>query len=175
MRIGFCGTMSVGKTTLVKELSKLPEFKDYYIATERSKYLNQELKIPLNTDSSLNGQIIFLAERSAELLHENLITDRTVIDVIAFTSLASSISSKDKENFERLAKSLIKQYDYIFYLSPEEIPLEDNGIRCIDPNYREKINNEIQYVLNFYQVKYYKLTKNRINEIREIIFSNIYK
>ena len=29
MKIGFCGTMSVGKTTLVNELAKLPEFKGY--------------------------------------------------------------------------------------------------------------------------------------------------
>ena len=40
MKIGLCGTMSVGKTTLVNELKKLPEFKDYKFATERSKYLN---------------------------------------------------------------------------------------------------------------------------------------
>ena len=27
MKIGFCGTMSVGKTTLVNALKELPEFK----------------------------------------------------------------------------------------------------------------------------------------------------
>ena len=36
MKIGFCGTMSVGKTTLVNTLAKLPEFKDYTTRTERS-------------------------------------------------------------------------------------------------------------------------------------------
>ena len=39
MKIGLCGTMSVGKTTLVKDLAKLELFKDYKLATERSKYL----------------------------------------------------------------------------------------------------------------------------------------
>ena len=43
MKIGFCGTMSVGKTTLVKALKELPEFKDYTFRTERSKYLRQFL------------------------------------------------------------------------------------------------------------------------------------
>jgi dephospho-CoA kinase len=33
MRIGMTGTTSVGKTTLVKALAELPQFKDYYIAT----------------------------------------------------------------------------------------------------------------------------------------------
>ena len=37
MKIGLCGTMSVGKTTLIKELSKLPQFKDFTAVTERSK------------------------------------------------------------------------------------------------------------------------------------------
>ena len=46
MKIGLTGTMSVGKTTLVKALSKLKEFKDYTCTTERSKYLNS-LGIPI--------------------------------------------------------------------------------------------------------------------------------
>jgi GTPase SAR1 family protein len=37
MKIGFCGTVSVGKTTLVNALKELPEFADYHFATERSK------------------------------------------------------------------------------------------------------------------------------------------
>jgi len=80
MKIGLCGTMSVGKTTLVKALSELYEFEKYHIATERSKYL-RDLGVPLNTDSTINGQLLFIAERSGELLHKDLITDRTVWDV----------------------------------------------------------------------------------------------
>ena len=84
MKIGLCGTMSVGKTTLVKALKGTNEFHTYHFATERSKYLN-DLGIPLNTDSTLKGQTVFLAERCAELMHQDIITDRTVIDVMAFT------------------------------------------------------------------------------------------
>ena len=62
MKIGFTGTVSVGKTTLVNALKELPEFSNYDFATERSKYL-RDLGIPLNTDSTLKGQTIFLAER----------------------------------------------------------------------------------------------------------------
>ena len=82
--------MSVGKTTLVNELKKLPEFKDYTFRTERSKYL-KEMGIPLNTDSTIKGQTVFLAERASELIQENIITDRTVIDVMAFTKCSKSI------------------------------------------------------------------------------------
>ena len=57
-KIGFCGTMSVGKSTLVNTLKQLPEFEGYTFTTERSKYL-RDLGIPLNTDSTIKGQIIF--------------------------------------------------------------------------------------------------------------------
>src|SRR5210317_998835 len=102
MKIGLCGTMSVGKTTLVNALKELPEFKDYNFATERSKYL-RDLGIPLNTDSTLKGQIIFLAERASELLQEKIITDRTIIDVMAFTHSAKSIPYYKYEEYEILA------------------------------------------------------------------------
>ncbi len=39
MKIGLCGTMSVGKTTLVNALKELDYFKNYNFKTERSKEL----------------------------------------------------------------------------------------------------------------------------------------
>lgn len=144
-KIGFCGTMSCGKTTLVNSLRELPEFNDYNFSTERSKYL-RDLGIPLNTDSTLKGQTIFLAERCSELIHNNLITDRTIIDVIAFTLNANSISSKEKNKFEKYATQFISEYDYIFYVSKTGINLEDNGVRTLDEDYRNIIDNSIKYL-----------------------------
>jgi nicotinamide riboside kinase len=173
-KIGLCSTMSCGKTTLIKALSKLPQFKDYFIATERSQYL-RDLGIPLNTDSTIKGQLIFGAERASELMRDLLLTDRTIIDVISFTNLAKSISLNDKENFEFLFSTLIKEYDYIFYISPEGIPIEDNGIREIDPQYRIEVDNQIKYILKKYKsyIKNYNelsgSTEERIKKLLEII------
>jgi len=147
MKIGLCGTMSVGKTTLVNKLKELKQFENYEFATERSKYLN-DLGIPLNTDSTLKGQTIFLAERCAELIKENIITDRTVIDVMAFTNLARSIDFKDKEYFEDYARVFVGEYDYIFYISPEGTVMEDNGVRETDLEYRNDIDKAIIKILN---------------------------
>jgi hypothetical protein len=139
MRIGLCGTMSVGKTTLVNALKELPEFKDYMFRTERSKYL-MEQGIPLNTDSTLKGQTVFLAERAMELMQENIITDRTIIDVMAFARASKSMDPVEKYDFEQLAMLLIKDYDYIFYINPEGVDIEDNGIRETDIEYRKLID-----------------------------------
>jgi GTPase SAR1 family protein len=142
MKIGMCGTVSVGKTTLVNALKELEQFKDYKFATERSQHL-MSLGIPLNTDSTLKGQTVFLAERCGELMHEDIITDRTIIDVMAFTLNAKSIKHQDKDAFETYASEFIREYDYIFYISPEGIPVEDNGVRETNEPYRDKINSTI--------------------------------
>ena len=174
MKIGFCGTMSVGKTTLVNELKKLPEFKDYTFRTERSKYL-KEMGIPLNTDSTIKGQTIFLAERTSELMQENIITDRTVIDVMAFTKCSKSIPYWVKLDFCKLAQWLLDEYDYIFYVSPKGVEIEDNGVRETDLDYRNLIDETILDLINDYShsVSVYTIEgtmEERITSIKETLF-----
>ena len=174
MKIGFTGTMSVGKTTLVNALRELPEFAHHTFATERSKYL-RDLGIPLNTDSTIKGQVVFLAERASELMCENVITDRTIIDVMAFTRLAKSIPYYIGDDFEQLSSHLIREYDYIFYISPEGVELEDNGVRTIDEKYRMNIDAEIKKIINSYKSKiktYVELsgtTEERIQKIKQVM------
>ena len=176
MKIGLCGTMSVGKTTLVNALQKLPQFKDYNFATERSKYLS-DLGIPLNTDSTLKGQTVFLAERCAELMQGNIITDRTVLDVMAFTMNAKSIPHQDKDVFEQYAKEFIREYDYIFYISPYGIDIEDNGVRETDEHYRDLIDFTITTLIKRHGHKAGKIekisgsTEERIQQILK--FTNL--
>ena len=150
MKIGFCGTMSVGKTTLVNSLKSLPEFNNYEFRTERSKYL-MSLGIPLNTDSTLKGQTVFLSERSAELMQKDIITDRTVLDVMAFAHCSNSMNYVEKENFIQLAACLIHEYDYIFYVSPEGVEIEDNGVRETDAEYRDAIDKKIKSIIQMFR------------------------
>jgi GTPase SAR1 family protein len=171
MKIGLCGTMSVGKTTLVNALKERDEFKDYITRTERSKEL-MAMGIPLNTDSTFLGQTVFMAERASELLIDNIITDRTIIDVMAF---AQSMDWPDKESFYAYAIRLIKGYDYIFYVSPEGVEIEDNGIRETNADYRDEIDIIIRHILSqqHHRIKNYGVlegsTEERIKQMLEVI------
>ena len=174
MKIGLCGTMSVGKTTLVNALKERDEFKDYMFRTERSKELMAQ-GIPLNTDSTLKGQTVFLAERTGELMCENIITDRTVIDVMAFAKASKSMNYLDKEEFCDYARRFIKEYDYIFYVSPEGVEMEDNGVRETNEDYRDLIDFTISNIIdsNKHRIKNLHYisgsTENRINQMLEAI------
>ena len=176
MKIGFCGTMSVGKTTLVNALAKLPEFKDYKFRTERSKHL-MEMGIPLNTDSTVKGQSVFLAERASELLQGKIITDRTIIDVMAFAVQSQEMVYIEANDFCGFASHMLNEYDHIFYISPEGVEIEDNGVRETNAKYRVKIDEEIQLLIIKYRHKIKNLTEikgsteERIKSVKQAIFS----
>lgn len=172
MKIGLTGTISCGKTTLVNELGKLSQFKDYELSTERSKYL-RDLGIKLNTDSTLLGQLIFAAERSSELMKENIITDRSIYDICAFTLSASSIDWGIKRQYVELIMNLKNNYDIIIYVSPEGVEIENNNVRETNSEYRDKIDTVIIELLAEYPPKKLIKVSGPINERINTILSNI--
>jgi GTPase SAR1 family protein len=177
MKIGLCGTMSVGKTTLVNALKKESIFKDYILRTERSKYLSS-LGIPLNTDSTLKGQLVFAAERAAELMLPNIITDRTIIDVMAFCALSKAMSITEKNSLKDTLWHLIREYDVIFYIDDLSIPIEDNGVRETNKDYRISIDSKIREIITEYRdqckiVNISGTTENRVDRIKSVL-DNMY-
>ncbi len=171
MKIGFCGTMSVGKTTLVNALKELPEFKDYHFRTERSKHL-MNLGIPLNTDSTLKGQLVFASERAAELMQEKIITDRTVIDVMAFCDLSESMEDHEKFYLNATLYYLVDEYDILFYVSPEGVEIEDNGVRETNAEYREAVDKKIKSIVGMYRANAITITgtvEERIKQVKKAV------
>jgi len=130
--------------------------------------------IPLNTDSTLKGQLVFLAERSAELMMNKVLTDRTIWDVCAFTALAKSIPDHQKYDFEHTAMHLKDEYDLVIYVSPEGVGIENNGIRETNSEYRDQVDYQIRNLLELYPpknlLKVSGSTENRMKAIIDHIY-----
>jgi nicotinamide riboside kinase len=116
-----------------------------------------------------------MAERASELMLDNMITDRTIIDVMAFTRLAKSIPYFVADDFNDAVSHLLREYDYIFYVSPEGVELEDNGVRVVDAEYRKKIDEEIQQLITRHKSKFKNYaelsgtTEERIQKVKQVI------
>ena len=46
---------------------------------------------------------------------------------------------------------LIKEYDILFYVSPEGVEIEDNGIRETDAEYRDAIDKKIKSIIQMFR------------------------
>jgi nicotinamide riboside kinase len=73
------------------------------------------------------------------------------------------------------AAPLLREYDYIFYVSPEGVKLEDNGVRAVDAEYRKEIDTEIKNLLKKHKTKiphFAELsgtTEERINKLKQVM------
>ena len=69
---------------------------------------------------------------------------------------------------------LIDDYDYLFYVSPVGVKMEDNGVRETDIKYRDEVNKKILSILDLREIKYTTIqgtTKERIKTVKSVIFS----
>ena len=92
----------------------------------------------------------------------------------AFTLSAKSIDWDTKMQFHHLMMRLTKEYDYIIYVSPEGVEIEDNGVRETDTKYRDNIDFAIREMLNRWPptklIKVSGNTEERVKIIKGAIF-----
>lgn len=147
-RIGLCGTHSTGKTTLAKALAeKLPQ---YYLDINVTRWV-RSLGFPINEESNDASQEINFLKRVAHLnSFDHIIADRTIVDNIAYSTVAFERGNLSKESLvyqKMLLYKNIYKYDYLFYIPPE-IPLELDGVRPVDEWYRKNIAEIVEKTLD---------------------------
>ena len=150
-KIAFTGTHGTGKTTSVFKLAadcKLHcSTKSVHIITETAS----ESPFKINKNTTPESQLwIFTTQIKRELenslRYKLLISDRTIVDCIAYSTIAGF---KDlAKNQIEMAKSFIGTYDYIFYKSIEKnnFVFED-GIRdAKDMDFRKNMDCELKLI-----------------------------
>ncbi|ECC1278815.1 AAA family ATPase [Campylobacter coli] len=139
VRIAISGAQCSGKTTLINLMKKHSYFKNFdFIESFSNEIAKTSKKHSENTNLVTQLQMLYHSVNTLKDISTPTIHDRCILDVIVYTGINKDI---DLKLFTDSLIKYYKQFDFIFVLDSENIPLESNGIRSIDPEFRSKINN----------------------------------
>ena len=148
-KIGFCGSHSVGKTTLARRLHE--DIPNSYLVSEVARnYTPEDLKNCETQQKILIDQM--RQETFAGIRSDVVITDRTVVDNAAYLSNVCGL----KKGYKVLAllHQWISTYDVIFFCPIENIPLTDDGFRRTNNTERDLIELIIKRYIEILQKRH---------------------
>lgn len=141
MRIGITGAQSVGKTTLLNALRSEPFFNGYVVCDEVTREL-KDMGFDINESGSDITQTLIMQKHIANIyMNDKMLTDRTSLDGLVYTtylSLHSKVDISTVEKAKKIYDKTIHEYDHLFYIRPE-FDIVDDGVRSINKNFRDEI------------------------------------
>jgi len=152
MIFSFTGAQSTGKTTLLEHLKcKNLGNHSFEFIPEVTRLVRREYEVPINEGGDDMTQMLIMTEHIRNLYKGrtdslvrgvNKILDRCALDGIVYTHYLldkGKISRTTYDACELIYKKLRDEYDVIFYTSPDDVELVDDGERSIDKHFREDI------------------------------------
>ncbi len=166
-KIGVCGAHGTGKTTLINALNeelKLPIIKRTMRTLWEKFGIDDFEKIPADIRANFQKYALMnQIDREEEEGRNGFITDRTVLDNLAYTKLNADMSQSDFRIYERLVRERLKNYTHFVYL-PIEFEVEDEPLRA-SVGTREAIAQIIEeYLLNWFTENDYLPAKGNVEE-----------
>ena len=155
MLISFSGAQSSGKSTL---LSKCEELLPHWnFVPEVTRYVLKEYDLPINEEGTDLTQIMILSEhlRNVYRKYEKnapVILDRCTLDGIVYTHWLCNNKGVNLSVFSHanwVFEKTIGEYDIIFYTSPYEVPVVDDGERSVNIKFRDEIISLFERYLKF--------------------------
>lgn len=166
MIISFSGAQSTGKSTLLSALQKkVPEWE--YIP-EVTRLVKREYDLPINEDGNDLTQLMIMGEhlRNAYAKRDKtVVLDRCSLDGLVYTHWLCSEKKITTANTYLYARSIftktINKYDLIFYTSPEDVPVVDDGERSVNIKFRNEIIETFERFIKSEEVPSHKLVRLR--------------
>ncbi len=134
LRVGICGSASVGKTTLAHALAR--ELGVPCIEEEMRAYLEQSQQRPEDLPASEFEDILlelWTARAAKESVLEGFVADQCALDFAAYALYYGCLSPRSEDALLSDAARLLARYDAVFLLPWGVLPYEQDGVRARDP------------------------------------------
>lgn len=168
MKIAISGAQGTGKTTLVNELMKLKQFKNYIFKANATRQI-KEAGFKINEESNNLVQLFVISEHVQRLIYKDIIGDRSILDGVVYTHHQYNKGKVDKwvlDYAEKICQEHIHSYDLLFYIEPE-FGLVSDGVRSSDKTYRDEIVRLFRHYIKKYNVSVIKLTGPGVERIAQ--------
>ena len=150
MIFSFTGPQCSGKTTLLKKCKEYYDAKLCYV-DEVTRLIKREHGVDINESGATDVTQTLILNKEFENLYYNykgfgfqgILHDRCIMDGMIFTSYFARDKLKDFPVSNSLGllyyTNYINKYDHIFYPSPHDVSLVDDGERSTNKEFRDTI------------------------------------
>jgi nicotinamide riboside kinase len=153
MIFSFTGAQSTGKTTLLNALYKENGDYPFTFIPEVTRLVKREYNMPINEGGGDLTQMLIMTEHVRNIYKNRAdhlirgvhqIFDRCALDGIVYSLWLlqeGKIGRSCYDACDLIWKNLKDKYDVIFYTSPDDVKLVDDGERSADVKFRNDIIN----------------------------------
>lgn len=159
MKIAITGAQSTGKSTLLRFLKQDDDLKGFEFIDELTRQIAAK-GIDINEEGSNMSQIFTVTIHAENIMKKHFISDRCTLDGLVYTRWLHDQGKVDDWMMDYalgVAREVLPRYDYIFYLPPE-IPIEDDGVRSADEQFRKDITKLFEFYIDRLKLKVYELS-----------------
>jgi nicotinamide riboside kinase len=165
-RVALVGASSTGKTTVYQLLkSKLPKY----------EFINESTRtvasygFPINELGTSETQLAISSFHLEALLRPgNILLDRCYMDLLVYSRFMDKISVETYNYIEATWNRLKHEYTHYIYF-PIEFKSVDDGVRSVNEEWREKIDNEFQLLLDGVRKPYLTVTGSPLQRVEQIL------
>ena len=160
MIFSFTGAQSTGKTTLLNHLHKCNGDYPFEFVPEVTRLVMRDYEMPINEDGGDLTQMLIMTEHVRNVYRNKAdhlirgvhqIFDRCALDGIVYSLWLqhnNKISRRCYDACDLIYEDLKDKYDVIFYTSPDDVKLVDDGERSVDVKFRSDIINTFNIFLD---------------------------
>lgn len=171
MLIALTGVHSSGKTSVLDALRNEPKLTGFTFIGEITREI-KEAGFGINEEGTNLTQLFILARHLENLLLNNAIIDRCLLDGLVYTDYLfhqGKVWKEVYEEFLKVFKLFYHKYDYIFFFPPT-LPLYDDSVRSTDTNFYRGIAHRFSFYITQFRIPVEYMVQGTIEErVKQIL------